>query len=94
MSNLNYDDLKKNLCAEAHLMHGSTGNSIMITYCPGFILKEEIESVNFKYADLNQIMKKYNPSKVKDGFNTVDGEKIFYISNPAIGLWVFKDRFE
>jgi len=41
------------------------------------------------------MMNKYKPDKLADGFNaTSDGEEIFFISNPAIGLWAFKDRFE
>ena len=36
---------------------------------------------------------KYNPDKLKDGWNTVDGEEIFYISNPGLGLWAYKGRF-
>jgi hypothetical protein len=41
------------------------------------------------------MMEKYNPKELKDGFNTTkDGEEIFYISNPAVGLWAFKDRFK
>ena len=48
----------------------------------------------FNYADLEEMMKKYNPAKLKDGFNMVDGEEIFYISNPAIGLWAYKERFK
>lgn len=90
----NTDDLKKNLSVAAHLIHGSSENRFTITYCPGTLTKEEIESVNFEYADLDEMMKKYNPDELKDGFNTVDGEEIFYISNPAIGLWAFKDRFK
>jgi hypothetical protein len=39
-------------------------------------------------------MKKYNPEKLKEGFNTVDGEDIFYISNPALGLWSTRDKFK
>ena len=31
----------------------------------------EIESVNFKYQDLDRMMKKYNPEKLKDGFNNL-----------------------
>ena len=58
------------------------------------ISKEEIESVNYNYADLTKMMKKYNPEKLKDGFNTVDGEEIFYISNPALGLWSYKENFK
>jgi len=38
---------------------------------------------------------KYNPETLRDGYNTMaDGEEIFYISNPALGLWAFKDRFK
>ena len=33
-------------------------------------------------------------TELRDGFNVMDdGEEIFYISNPALGLWAFKDRF-
>ena len=87
------DDLKENLSAAAHLIHGSSENRFTITYCPGTLTREEIESVNFEYADLDEMMKKYNPEVLKDGFNAVDGEEIFYISNPAIGLWSYKERF-
>ena len=88
------DELKNNLSAAAHLIHGSSENRFYITYCPGSLTKQEIESVNFKYADLNTMLQKYNPEKLVDGFNTMpDGEEIFYISNPALGLWAYKDRF-
>ena len=87
------EDLRNNLSAAAHLIHGSSENRFKITYCPGKLTKEEIESVNFNYADLNEMKAKYNPNRLKDGFNTVDGEKIYYISNPAIGLWSYKKRF-
>ena len=90
----NNEDLKNNLSAAAHLIHGSSEGRFKITYCPGNITKEEIESVNFNYADLDEMTKKYNPDVLKDGFNTMpDGEEIFYISNPALGLWAWKDKF-
>jgi len=88
------EDLKNNLSAAAHLIHGSSENRFKIIYCPGNLSKNEIESVNFEYADLNKMLKKYNPEKLKDGFNEVDGEIIYYISNPAIGLWAYKERFK
>jgi nickel-dependent lactate racemase len=88
------DDLKENLSAAAHLIHGSSEGRFSITYCPGKISKEEIESVNFKYADLKQMRAKYNPEKLKDGFNAVGGEEIFFISNPGLGLWSCRERFE
>ena len=89
------DDLKNNLSAAAHLIHGSSEGRFKITYCPGHLTKEEIESVNFNYADLDKMISRYNPEKLKDGFNTMpDGEQIFYISNPALGLWAWKDKFK
>lgn len=88
------EELRNNLSAAAHLIHGSSENRFKITYCPGYINKEEIESVNFNYADINFMLDRYNPEKLKDGFNVMpDGEKIFYISNPALGLWAYKERF-
>jgi len=89
------EDLQNNLSAAAHLIHGSSENRFKITYCPGHLSREEIESVNFNYADINVMMKKYNPDILLDGFNTmVDIEDIYYISNPALGLWSYKGNFE
>lgn len=89
------DDLQNNLAAAAHLIHGSSENRFKITYSPGHITKEEIESVNFNFASLDAMMKKYTPEKLKDGFNKLpDGEKIFFISNPGLGLWSHKNRFK
>lgn len=88
------DELKSNLSAAAHLIHGSSENRFKITYCPGSITKQEIESVNYNYADLSKMLEKYNPGKLKDGFNNVDGEEVYFISNPALGLWAYKDRFK
>ena len=90
----NNKELQDNLSAAAHLIHGSSEDRFSITYCPGHLTKEEVESVNYKYADLEEMLKVYNPNELKDGFNEVGGEKIFYISNPALGLWSFKDRFK
>lgn len=88
------EDLQNSLSAAAHLIHGSSEGRFSITYCPGGITKEEMESVNFKYADLNMMTKKYDPEKLKDGVNILPGgEEIFYISNPALGLWAYKERF-
>jgi nickel-dependent lactate racemase len=88
------DELENNLAAAAHLIHGSSEERFKITYCPGHLTKEEIESVNFSYAGLDEMLNKYDPEKLKDGFNTMpSGEEIFYISNPALGLWSHKDKF-
>jgi len=88
------EDLKANLSAAAHLIHGSSEERFTITYCPGYLSKEETEGVRFRYADPGKMMKKYNPEKLKNGFNHMpDGEEIFYISNPGLGLWTYKERF-
>jgi len=90
-----HEDLRRNLSAAAHLIHGSSEGRFSVTYCPGHLTRKEIEGVGFKYADLAEMQKKYDPARLKDGFNTMpDGEKIYYISNPAIGLWAYAGRFE
>ena len=87
-------ELQKNMSAAAHLIHGSSEGRFGITYCPGHLPQREIEAVNFKFADLQAMKQRYNPKKLKDGWNTLaDGEKIFYISNPALGLWACRSRF-
>ncbi|NMA42416.1 MAG: DUF2088 domain-containing protein [Oligosphaeraceae bacterium] len=88
-------DLRDNLSAAAHLIHGSSEGRFTIRYCPGAgVSREEIESVGFAYGDLQEIIDKYKPETLKDGYNTLpNGEKIFYISNPALGLWALKKQF-
>jgi len=87
------EDLRSNLSAAAHLIHGSTESRFTVTYSPGHLTQEQIEGVNFRYADLDSMLARYDPRKLKDGPNTLAGETIFYISNPALGLWATKDRF-
>lgn len=87
------DDLKENLSVAAHIIHGSSDDKFNITYAVKHMTKEEIEKANFKYMDYDEAIKKYDPNKLKDGYNIVDGEKIFYISNPALGLWSSKKKF-
>jgi nickel-dependent lactate racemase len=87
------EDLQNNLGVAAHLIHGTSEGRFGITYCPGHLTRAEMESVGFNYAGLNEMMKKYNPEKLKDGWNIVDGEEIYYISNPALGLWAYRERF-
>jgi nickel-dependent lactate racemase len=88
-------DLQENLSAAAHLIHGSSDGRFSITYAVQHLTRAEVEGVNFKYASLQEVCAKYDPSKLKDGFNTMpDGEEIFFISNPAVGLWADREKFE
>jgi len=88
-------ELQNNLSAAAHLIHGSSEGRFKITYCPGHLTRQEIEGAGFQYADLKPMMERYDPARLKDGWNTTaDGEKVFYISNPALGLWAYRGRFK
>ena len=89
-------DLQENLGASAHLIHGSSEGRFTITYCPGpEMSREEIESVGFRYGSLEEMLARYPLDSLQDGWNTMpDGEEIYYISNPALGLWASPDRFK
>ena len=87
------EDLRNNLSAAAHLMHGSPEGRFTVRYCPGHMTKEEIESVGFEYGDLVEMSSTYDISTLKDGFNDVNGERVFFVSNPALGLWSHRGRF-
>ena len=88
-------ELQDNLGASAHLIHGSSEGRFSITYCPGpEMTREEIEGVGFAYAPLEEMMERYDVASLKDGWNTVGGEELYYISNPALGLWAHLDRFK
>jgi nickel-dependent lactate racemase len=87
-------DLAENLSAAAHLIHGSSEGRFSITYCPGALTREEITDAGFQFADLKSTTSKYNPAKLKYGYNKVDGEDVFFIPNPGLGLWAHRDRFQ
>jgi hypothetical protein len=92
-------DLRNNLSAAAHLIHGSSEGRFSITYCPGKqagnLTQAEIEGVGFGYGDYDEVTAKYDPEILRDGPNVLpDGEEVFYISNPALGLWACRDRFD
>ncbi|MDR3252385.1 MAG: lactate racemase domain-containing protein [Tannerella sp.] len=88
------EDLKNSLGVAAHLIHGTSEGRFRITYCPGHLTRQEIESVGFEYESLDGMLQIYDPAVLKDGWNTVNGEEIYYISNPALGLWAYRDRFK
>lgn len=82
-------DLKENLSVAAHLIHGSSDGRFSITYCTEKLSREEVEGATFGYIPYSEAAKKYDHTKLTDGWNTVDGEEIYYISNPALGLWTY-----
>jgi nickel-dependent lactate racemase len=89
----NHADLANDLSAAAHLIHGSSEGRFGITWCPGQLSKEEVEGVGFNYDNLQAMLARYDPRKLIPGANQVDGEEIFFISNPGLGLWAHRSRF-
>lgn len=85
-------DLAGELGAAAHLIHGSSEGRFKITWCPGHLTREEIEGTGFAYGDLAVMLKRYNPARLGHGRNMVDGEEIFFVANPGLGLWAHRSR--
>jgi hypothetical protein len=87
------EDLQGNLSAAAHLIHGSSENRFTVTYCPGKLTRPEIEGVGYRFGDLATMQQRYDPRRLVDGWNKLpDGERVFFIRNPALGLWAYRGR--
>jgi nickel-dependent lactate racemase len=89
----NNADLAANLSAAAHLIHGSSEGRFTITWCPGGLSREEIERAGFHYGELSKMTQIYNPAKLNHCWNRVQGEDIYFVENPGLGLWAARDRF-
>jgi len=87
-------DLASNLSAAAHLIHGSSEGRFGITWAAGRLTREEVEGVGFDYGDVDSLLEKYDPSVLRTGWNIVDGEEVFFVGNPALGLWAHRDRLD
>jgi len=85
-------DLANDLSAAAHLIHGSSEGRFTIRLCPGHLSQEEVESVGFEHGDLETMLTLYNPQSLCYGNNRVDGEEVFFISNPGLGLWAHRGK--
>ncbi|MGH9590470.1 MAG: D-mannonate epimerase, partial [Terracidiphilus sp.] len=75
-------------------IHGSSEGRFTITWCPGHLGKDEVESVGFDYGDLGKMLKMYDPAMLGHGYNKVGGDEIFYVANPALGLWAHSSRLQ
>jgi nickel-dependent lactate racemase len=87
------EDLAADLSAAAHLIHGSSEGRFRITWCPGHLTREEVQGTGFAYGDLGQMLQIYDPGKLRNGWNCVKGEEVYFIENPGLGLWASRDRF-
>ena len=84
--------LAAHLSAAAHLIHGSTEGRFTVTYCTSRLGRADIEAVGYRYAPLDQMLRRFDPAKLAEGRNIVDGEEIYFIGNPALGLWMDRVR--
>ena len=89
-------DLRDNMGAAAHLIHGSSDGRFSITYAVRpHITREEIEGVHFKWADYDEMAARYDPRRLSYGYNILPGgEEVYFIPNPALGLWIDRSRFQ
>jgi len=87
-------DLASDLSAAAHLIHGSSEGRFKIVWCPAELSRNEIEGAGFAYGELKAMTKKYDPEKLRHGWNTIGGEEVFFVANPGLGLWAHRSRFE
>lgn len=88
-----HEDLSCNLSVAAHLIHGSSEGRFTIRYCAPGLGQDRVEGVGFAYGDLAQYLALYPPQDMAEGWNTLpDGERVYFIHNPALGLWSSKDR--
>jgi nickel-dependent lactate racemase len=85
-------DIAAELGAAAHLIHASSEGRFNITWCPGKLSRKEIEGVGFSYGDYAQMSERYDPDKLSQGRNQLNGEEIFFIGNPGLGLWAHQSR--
>lgn len=88
------EDLRECLSVAAHLIHGSSDGRFSITYAAGKLTRAEVESVGFGYMPLEEALARYNVASLVSGPNTVNGEDIYFIPNPALGLWADRNRFD
>ena len=89
----NNADLAADLSAAAHLIHGSSEGRFAITWCPGHLSHEEVERAGFQYGELSKMAQRYDTTKLAHGWNQLQGEEIYFIENPGLGLWAARDRF-
>jgi nickel-dependent lactate racemase len=85
-------DLADDLSAAAHLIHGSSEGRFTIRWCPGQLSKEEVEGVGFEFGDLKTMLTRYDPQTLRHGYNRIEGEDVFFIPNPGLGLWAYRGK--
>jgi hypothetical protein len=78
--------------ATAHLIHGSSEGRFRITYAPGHLTRDDIQQVHFEYANLDEVLRRYPIGQMREGWNTVGGEQVYFIPTPSAGLWATREK--
>jgi nickel-dependent lactate racemase len=87
-------DLADNLSVAAHLVHGSSEGRFTVRYCTPQLSQGEIESAGYQWGSLDGALARYDAAHLSTGWHTsADGERFFFIPNPALGLWANRARF-
>ncbi|MGN0371267.1 MAG: lactate racemase domain-containing protein [Enterocloster sp.] len=76
--------------AAAHMIHSSSEGRFRITYAvnPHYLSREQIEAVGYEFMDVSEALSKYPADLLEDGYQrTKDGEEIYVIKSPALGVW-------
>jgi hypothetical protein len=90
----NDPELAASLGAAAHLLHGSSDGRFTIRYAAGAMDDEVIRNAGFEPESVEDALLTYDAATMREGWNTMpNGEEVYYISNPALGLWATRDRF-
>lgn len=84
------EDLRQNLSAAAHLIHGSSENRFTITYATENISRAEIESVGYQHIDYDEAIRRYDPQTLQDGWNEDQDGRFYFVRHPALGLWAHR----
>lgn len=87
-------DLRDNMGAAAHLIHGSPNGRFKVTYAVKNISPQEITDVGYAAEKYDAMIKQYDPQRLNYGYQTLGGEEIYYIPNPALGLWINKEMLQ
>jgi hypothetical protein len=87
-------ELLASLSAAAHLIHGSSEGRFRVRWAAGGLTPEEVTGVGYEWAELGPLLGRYAPARLQDGMNRLpDGEEIFFVSNPGLGLWALREKF-
>ena len=84
-----HPELQRELGVAAHLIHGSSEGRFDITYCPGGLSASQTERLGYRYDEADAVRRRYRLHDLRPGYNRMtEGEPLFFVPNPATGLWV------